>query len=175
MAIPNIMKKIRNLFTLIAAIGVFAVAASAQTSLTSLDGSRVDVQNQKDKVVILAIGARWLPLSGKQAQNANALAKKYAGKNVVVYFILTDSTNTKNMKNYATDAQLKEWAAKNGVTMTVLRDPDGAATLGKFGVDQLPSFVVLDKTGNRSGEPFGGTSQDADGTAAISQKVDSLL
>lgn len=174
MAIPNIMKKIRNLFTLIAAFGVFAVAASAQTALTSLDGSRVDVQNQKGKVVILAIGARWLPLSGNQAKNANALAKKYAGKNVVVYFILTDSTNPKS-KNHATDAQLKEWAAKNGVTMTVLRDPDGAATLGKFGVDQLPSFVVLDKSGNRSGEPFGGSSQETDGTAAISQKVDSLL
>lgn len=168
------MKIIRNLFTLVAAIGVFAIAASAQTSLTSLDGSRVDVQNQKGKVVILAIGARWLPLSGKQAQSANALAKKYAGKNVVVYFILTDSTNPKS-RNHATDAQLKEWAAKNGVTMTVLRDPDGAATLGKFGVDQLPSFVVLDKSGNRSGEPFGGSSQDTDGTAAISQKVDSLL
>lgn len=174
MAIPNIMKKIRNLFTLIAAIGVFAFAASAQTSLTSLDGSRVDVQNQKGKVVILAIGARWLPLSGKQAQNANALAKKYAGKNVVVYFILTDSNNPKS-KNHATDAQLKEWAAKNNVTMTVLRDPDGGATLGKFGVDQLPSFVVLDKSGNRSGEPFGGSSQETDGTAPISQKVDSLL
>lgn len=174
MAIPNIMKTIRNLFTLVAALGVFAISASAQTSLTSLDGSRVDVQNQKGKVVILAIGARWLPLSGKQAQNANALAKKYAGKNVVVYFILTDSNNPKS-KNHATDAQLKEWAAKNGVTMTVLRDPDGSATLGKFGVDQLPSFVVLDKSGNRSGEPFGGSSQDTDGTAAISQKVDSLL
>ncbi len=168
------MKKIRNLFTLVAAIGVFAIVGSAQTALTSLDGSRVDVQNQKGKVVILAIGARWLPLSGKQAQNANALAKKYAGKNVVVYFILTDSTNPKS-KNHATDAQLKAWAATNRVTMTVLRDPDGAATLGKFGVDQLPSFVVLDKSGNRSGEPFGGSSQDTDGTAAISQKVDSLL
>jgi peroxiredoxin len=168
------MKIIRNLFTLVAAIGVFAIAASAQTSLTSLDGSRVDVQNQKGKVVILAIGARWLPLSGKQAQSANALAKKYSGKNVVVYFILTDSTNPKS-RNHATDAQLKEWATKNAVTMTVLRDPDGAATLGKFGVDQLPSFVVLDKSGNRSGEPFGGSSQDTDGTAAISQKVDSLL
>lgn len=155
-------------------VGLLAFAAMGQTSLTSLEGDRVDVQAQSGKVVVLAVGASWLPLSAKQAEYTNGLARKYAGKNVAVYFVLTDSTNPKS-KNYATDEQLRAWVTKNRVSVKVLRDPDGAATLRKFGIDQLPSFVVLDKSGNRSGEPFGGVDPNHDVTIDISKKVDSLL
>ena len=47
----------------------------------------MDIQAQRGKVVILAVGSGWLPLSGKQAEYTNMLAKRYAGKNVVVYFV----------------------------------------------------------------------------------------
>ncbi len=155
-------------------IGTFAFAATAQTSLTSLDGDRVDVQRQSGKAVILAVGASWLPLSAKQAEFTNSLARKYAGKNVAIYFVLTDSANAKS-KNHATDEELCSWATKNRVGVKILRDPDGAGTLRKFGIDQLPSFVVLDKSGNSAGEPFGGVDPNFDITVPISKKVDSLL
>lgn len=168
------MRILRNISILLVTIGVMTFAASAQTSLTSLDGTRVDVQGQNGKVVILAVGAKWLPLSKKQADFTNILARKYAGKNVAVYFVLTDSTNPKS-RNRATDEELRTWAAENKVTVQVLRDPDGAATLQKFGIDQLPSFVVLDKSGNREGDNFGGIDPTFDITVPISKRVDSLL
>lgn len=155
-------------------IGLLATLSYAQTSLRSLDGDNVDVQGQSGKVVVLAIGASWLPLSAKQAEYTNALARKYSGRNVVIYFVLTDSTNPRS-KNHATDEELRSWASRNKLTVKVLRDPDGASTLRKFGVDQLPSFVVLDKNGNRSGEPFGGVDPNYDITIPISKKIDSLL
>src|SRR5690606_6260602 len=106
--IPYVM----NTLTKILAVSVFTlsalISASAQTPLPSLKGGTVDVQAQRGKVVIIAIGASWLPLSGKQAEFTNALAKKYAGKNVALYFIATDSTNPRS-KNYATDDQLRQW------------------------------------------------------------------
>jgi len=68
-----------------------ALTVSAQTSLTSLDGGKKDIEDQNGKVVVLAFGASWLPLSGKQAEYANSIAKKYAGKNVAVFFVMTDS------------------------------------------------------------------------------------
>ncbi len=153
---------------------VSALAASAQTRLPSLDGGSVDVQAQRGKVVILAVGASWLPLSEKQAEFTNMLSKRYAGKDVVIYFILTDSTNPKS-KNHATDEQLRQWAESKKLNVLVLRDTDGAATLSKFGIDQLPSFVVLDKAGNKSGDAFGGIDPKFDITIQISKKVDSLL
>jgi thiol-disulfide isomerase/thioredoxin len=168
------MRILRNISILLVTIGVMTFAANAQTSLTSLDGARVDVQGQNGKVVILAVGAKWLPLSKKQADFTNILARKYAGKNVAVYFVLTDSTNPKS-RNRATDEELRTWASENKVTVQVLRDPDGAATLQKFGIDQLPSFVVLDKSGNRDGDNFGGIDPAFDITVPISKRVDSLL
>lgn len=154
---------------------LFAIAALSQT-LTSTAGALIDVSGQNGKVVVLAVGASWLPLSGKQAEYTNALAKKYANKNVVVYFIATDSANPKS-KNYASPEQLKKFAMINKLTVPVLLDPDGALTLKKFKIDQVPSFVILDKNGNLAGEQFGGISTDAkyDVTIPIGKVIDRLL
>ncbi len=168
------MKPIKHFVAVFSFIIAFAFAASAQTSLTSIDGDRVDIQAQKGRVVILAIGASWLPLSGKQAEYTNILAKKYSGKNVSIYFVATDSTNPKS-KNYAADDDLRQWASSNGLTVPILRDSEGAIVLRKFAVDQLPSFVVLDKNGTQSGEAFGGIDPKFDVTVPISKRVDSLL
>ena len=168
------MKTLKNIFAVAVIVAGLAAASFAQTSLPSLNGGTVDVQAQKGKVVILAIGAKWLRLSDKQAQFTTALAKKYGAKNVAIYFIATDSTNPKS-KNKATDDEIREWANKNNLNAVVLRDPDGAAVLGKFSIDQLPAFVVLDKNGAMSGEAFTGIDPNFDITVPISKKVDSLL
>ena len=168
------MKTIKGFLTIFAILVVSAVAISAQTSLTSLDGGRVDIQAQRGKVVILAMGASWLPLSGKQAEYTNMLAKRYTGKNVVVYFVATDSTTAKS-KNFASNEDIAKFVAGSKLTVPVLRDSDGVATLKKFNVDQLPSFVILDKQGNVSGGTFGGIDPKYDVTVPISKAVDKLL
>ena len=150
-----------------------AIGLSAQTPLTALNGSTVDLDSQRGKVVILALGASWLPLSGKQAEYANVLAKRYTGKDVVTYFVATDSTNAKS-KNFASIADLEKFVAGSKLTMPVLRDSDGAVTLKKFNVDQLPSFVILDKQGVVAGR-FGGIDPKFDVTVPISKTVDKLL
>ena len=155
------------------AITASVAGATAQTSLQSLNGGSVDVQGQKGKVVIMAIGASWLPLSGKQAEYTNVLAKRYTGKDVAVYFVATDSTNPKS-KNYATNTDLEKFMTGNKLSIPVLRDSDGAVTLKKFNVDQLPTFVILDKQGNAAGT-FGGIDPKFDITMPISKAVDKLL
>lgn len=168
------MRTIKYSAAISIAMVVFALSAFAQTSLMGLDGSRVDVQAQRGKVVILAVGASWLPLSGKQADFANSLAKRYAGRDVAIYFVLTDSTVPKS-KNFASSDDIKKFATANKLTVTVLRDGDGVATLKKFDIDQLPSFVILDKNGNRVGEALGGIDPKFDITVPISRAVDKLL
>ncbi|MEP7148691.1 MAG: TlpA disulfide reductase family protein [Acidobacteriota bacterium] len=168
------MRSIKNLIAVFSFAFLAVTAVSAQTSLPTLGGGQVDVQGHRGKVVILAMGASWLPLSNKQAEYTNILAKRYTGRDVVVYFVATDSTNTKS-KNFASDADIETFIASSKLSVPVLRDSDGAITLKKFSVDRLPSFVILDKEGNVSGPAFGGIDPKFDATIAISKAVDKLL
>jgi len=167
------MRLLKNFILAFGLLVISAAAISAQTSLPALNGGQVDLDGQRGKVVILAMGASWLPLSKTQAEYTNVLAKRYTGKDVVVYFVATDSTNAKS-KNYATDAGIEKFVAGSKLTVSVLRDSDGAITLKKYGVDQLPSFVILDKQGGVAGT-FGGIDPKFDVTVPISRKVDGLL
>ncbi|HEX7772103.1 MAG TPA: redoxin domain-containing protein, partial [Pyrinomonadaceae bacterium] len=77
-------------------------------------------------------------------------------------------------KNYASDQQLRAFAEKYGLKVTVLRDPDGAVSK-KFGVDQLPSIVILDKEGNISGGPIGGLDPSGNLASQLASRLDKLL
>jgi peroxiredoxin len=171
-SIPEHMKNLKIFFAL-AAFAVCAVAVNGQTSLQMIGGGNVDVQSQKGKVVVLAFGAKWLPLSAKQADFTNLLAKKYAGRNVAIYYVCTDSLNQKS-KNYATNEMLSAFATDSKLSVPVLRDPDGVL-MKKYRVDQLPSFIILDKTGVVSGDAFGGIDPKFDITIPMGKKIDSLL
>jgi thioredoxin-related protein len=57
----------------------------------------------------------------------------------------------------------------------VLRDHDGAATLHKFKIEQVPSFVILDKNGAMVGSPYGGVDPKYDVTVPMSKVIDKLL
>ncbi len=168
------MKNLKTVALLFVIAAIFAIGASAQTAIAKLDGGTVDVQGQNGKVVVLAVGASWLPLSNKQAEYTNALAKKYAGKNVVFFYVVTDSTNAKS-KNYASDDAVRKFIAGNKLAMPVLRDSDGALVLKNFKFDQVPSFIVIDKSGSQSGEAFGGIDPKFDITVPVSKKIDSIL
>ncbi len=171
---PKYMKNLTGFITTIALTLFFSVAAFAQTVLTSVDGAKIDIEGQDGKVVVLAVGAAWLPLSAKQIEFTNALAKKYAGKNVVFYFVATDSANSRS-NNYTGIADIRKFAGVNKLTPTILLDPDGAATVKKYNIEQVPSFVILNKNGNVAGEPFGGIDPKYDITVPISKAIDKLL
>ncbi|HMM80810.1 MAG TPA: TlpA disulfide reductase family protein [Pyrinomonadaceae bacterium] len=158
-----------GIFGLMAAFGA---TAFGQASLRSLGGGNIDVTAQKGKVVVLVVGASWLPLSETQAEVTNTLVKKYAAKPVVFYFVATDAATAKNA---VSDAELKQFAAKNKITVPMLRDPDGAVVMSKLNVEQVPSFVILDKNGSVSGEPFGGLDPKSDAAIPLSKMIDKLL
>jgi peroxiredoxin len=156
----------------------FALAVSAQNIVfSSLDGDRIDVEAQKGKVVVMAIGASWLPLSNDQADTINKLTRKYTGRtDVVFYFIATDSESA-NSKNFASDDDLRKFSRKNKLNITILRDSDGQKSVKRYNLDQLPAFIILDKQGRTSGEPISGIDplSEIDTMQIIANKIDSLL
>jgi peroxiredoxin len=164
------MKNIKILFGILALVVTFAATSWAQNvSLSSLDGGQISLTSQRGKVVVLAIGASWLPLSKQQAIIVNKLAKKFPADEVAIYFVTTDSSNAKS-KNFADDAQVRAFATRNKMTAPILRDADGLQTLKKFKVDQLPSFVVIGKDGTPI-EPFGGLDPDAAATDNLANSI----
>ena len=168
------MRTLKSIVLVFAIVAVAAFSASAQTPIAVLDDGMTAVKAQKGKVVVLAVGASWLPLSNKQAEYANALAKKYAGKNVVFFFVVTDSADAKS-KNFASDENVRKFVASNKLKMPVLRDSNGVVVRKNLTVDQVPTFVIIDKDGGQSGEAFAGIDPKFDITVPISKKIDSLL
>ncbi len=166
------MKNIKILTAVFSLVMAFALTASAQSkTLVSLDGENINIEGQKGKITVLAIGASWLPLSKNQVETVNKLAKKYANKNVVFYFVATDSTSTKS-KNYASDEELKKFVEKNKLTIATLRDSDGMLTIKTYKIDQLPAFVILGKNGVLATEPIGGIDPLKDISISISEIID---
>ena len=158
-------------------IALLSSAAIAQNrvdfSLRSIDGQTVSSDSLRGEVVVLAFGASWLPLSKTQLQGVRKLADEYSTKGVVVYWVTTESDDPKS-KNHASDQQLKAFSQKYGLNVTVLRDPNGVISK-KFGVDQLPSIVILDKEGNISGAPIGGLDPQGNLAAQLAPRLDKLL
>ena len=142
-------------------------------SLRSIDGQTVTSESLRGEVVVLAFGASWLPLSKTQLQGVRKLADEYSKRGVVVYWVSTESNDAKS-KNFASDDQLKNFSQKYGLNVTVLRDPDGAVSK-RFGVDQLPSIVILDKEGNISGAPIGGLDPTGNLATQLAPRLDKLL
>lgn len=169
------MKNIKTILAIFGLLMTFSFAAQAQNiTFTSLDGAKVDVSSQKGKVVVLAIGASWLPLSKDQAVAINKLSKRYAGKDVAFYFIATDSTAQKS-KNYASDDEIRKFSQTNKLTISILRDSDGATSIKQYKIDQMPAFVILGKDGKVSGAPFGGIDPDTDISGILSKRIDEIL
>ncbi len=141
-------------------------------SLRTIDGQTITSDSLRGEVVVLAFGASWLPLSKAQLQGVRKLADEYSDRGVVVYWVSTESEDPKS-KNFASNDQLRAFAQKYGLKVTVLRDPDGA-TSKKFGIDQLPSIVILDKQGNSS-EPIGGLDPNGNLTNQLASRLDKVL
>ena len=173
----NIEKRVlAGLLILLATCATFAQTPSNQRidfSLPSTDGQTVTTESLRGEIVVLAFGASWLPLSRTQLQGVRKLADEYSNRGVVVYWVSTESDDSKS-KNFASDEQLRSFAQKYGLKVTVLRDPDGVVSK-KFGVDQLPSIVILDKEGNVSGGPIGGLDPSGNLAGQLASRLDKLL
>lgn len=164
-----------GLLILLATCATFAQTPTQRVdfSLRSTDGQTVTSGSLKGEIVVLAFGASWLPLSRTQLQGVRKLADEYSSRGVVVYWVSTESDDPKS-KNFASDEQLRNFAQKYGLKVTVLRDQDGAVSK-KFGVDQLPSIVILDKEGNMSGGPIGGLDPSGNLANQLASRLDKLL
>src|SRR5258705_11907397 len=155
------------------ALGQAPTIGPAEFSLRSVDGQTVTSASLRGEVIVLAFGASWLPLSKSQLQGVRKLADEYSNRGVIVYWVSTESEDSKS-KNYASDEQLRAFAQKYGLKVTVLRDPDGVISK-RLGVSQLPSTIILDKQGNLVGEPIQGLDPNGNFAGQLASRLDKIL
>jgi len=173
------MQNRKPLIVLVIMVMLAASLATAQSrgpvdfSLRSIDGQTITSDSLRGEVVVLAFGASWLPLSKAQLTGVRKLADEYSDRGVVVYWVSTESEDQKS-KNFATDEQLRGFAQKYGLKVTVLRDPDGE-TSKRFGIDQLPSIIIIDKQGNTLGAPIGGLDPNGNLAGQLAKSLDKVL
>ncbi|MCS6873732.1 MAG: TlpA family protein disulfide reductase [Pyrinomonadaceae bacterium] len=165
----------KKLVSAVIFIGFACFVAFAQGGFKNLDDQVLE-QN-RGKVVVLAVSATWLPLSKQQALLLNRLAKKYASrKDIALYFVTVDSIDPKS-KNFASDEQIKEFSTENKISVPILRDTD-ASTVKRMKVSQLPSFVLIKKDGQIT-ETLSGLSEDNSALEVffnqLVQKIDLML
>ncbi len=156
--------------TVAASVSAWAQDRPTDFSFRAIDGGTVTTESLHSKVVVLAFGTSWLPLTRNEMEGIKKLADQYAGRGVAAYWVSTDSENPKS-KNFVSDDELRGLAQKYKVT--VLRDPDGVISK-RLGVDQLPSVVIIDKQGTISGTA-GGLDPKADLAKQLAGRLDKIL
>ncbi len=161
------------------ALAVFAVVASAATiqapplTLHSVDGGAVNLADSRGKIVVLSFGATWVPLAAKELPALQKLAERYANRGVNFYWVSINSAKP-GAKNYASDAELQAFAQKNGLRLMALRDPDQAAYRA-FGVEALPTVIILDREGKVSRKHVGFDPEQVEAYSQVIRSLDQLL
>ena len=142
-------------------------------SLRAINGPTVTDKSLRGEVVVLVFGASWLPLSRQQLEGVKKFADEYSARGVAVYWVSTDSESPKS-RNYASDEQLKDFARRHDLYVTVLRDPE-AAVVKQMGVDQLPAIIILDRSGRVYRSPIIGLDLESDLSKQLAEPLDELL
>ena|SRR5947209_6105630 len=143
-------------------------------SLQSLDGRTVSSASLQGKVVVLALDGKNDPLESAFLPQLQRLVDRYQGRPVVVVWVSNDSDHP-GLRNYATNQELQNVISRAKFTGIALRDPQGGI-LHAVGANQIPSIVLIDRSGNISSPLIAGFDPDTqDAIAEVSGRIDKLL
>ncbi len=165
--------KISLALLLLAILASAAIAQLPQLTLRSVEGQSFNLAASRGKVVVLSFGATWVPLTSRELPALQKLADRYAGRNVSFYWVSINSTRP-GARHYVSDAELQAFAQRNGWRLTILRDPDQTAYRA-FGVEALPTVVIIDAEGQVFGKYVGFDPQQAEAYADVARSLDQLL
>lgn len=154
---------------MLAALAPMASAQGLTGTLRSTTGGSVSAAQLQGRVVVLLFGGIVDPQSPEELPVLQQLSDRYAGKGVDVFWVSLDPAAT-------TDAELTAFAGRNGYRGAIMRDSgEVLRSISTGRKPQLPTIVVLDKTGAVSGRPMGGFDRDTDMVTRLSAVVDPLL
>jgi peroxiredoxin len=106
-------------------------------NLQTLDGKTINIASYKGKVVLLDFWATWCGPCRRALPELKTLVQKNTGKPLVVISVSADE-----------DAKAaQEFVRANGMTWPQAQDSKGNVIYGVFGIESLPSYVLIDAQG----------------------------
>lgn len=99
-------------------------------------GARMQLASLRGKPVVLDFWATWCGPCAVQAPILDRIARRHAKRGLVVLGVNVDDP----------PETARAYAAQKGLSYPIVTDPSRAAA-SRYGVQQLPSLVVIDKEG----------------------------
>src|SRR5574341_723439 len=167
---------ITRIVAVIAVTMSMALSSSPQTgniTLRSVEGDVISLDKHRGQPVVLVFNATWVPTANRSLPALQRIANLYSSRGVVFYWVSVNSDRA-DEKHYISDSDLKAFVKENGLEVSVLRDPEMKA-LRHFGLDALPSFVILDRAGELWRLQTGFETEQAFGYAEMAKLLDKLL
>ncbi|HKX29930.1 MAG TPA: TlpA disulfide reductase family protein [Blastocatellia bacterium] len=149
------------------------LAQTDQVAFRSADGDSVTLAENRGKVMVLVFSATWVPVTNKSLPALQRLADVYQQRGAIFYWVSLNNARA-GSKHYASDADLKGFAEKNGWRLEILRDPQMKAFKG-FGLDALPSVVIIDRNGQVYRKYVGFDNGQAQGYRFLMKPLNRLL
>lgn len=115
--------------------GATALGMKLSGALPHLDGQRAELADVRGKVALVDFWATWCEPCRKELPAFDALAKEYAGRLQVVAVSVDED-----------DKPIGPFVAGAGLHLDVLWDKGGVVA-DRYHVSDLPTTLVLDKTG----------------------------
>jgi peroxiredoxin len=164
-------KFILSLLTLTLFSGATAQAPSV--TLRSVDGGEVKLADLKGKVVVMSFGGTWVPLASKELPALQKIADRTSARGAQVYWVSINGAKP-GARNYASDDDLRAFAQKHNLKVTILRDPDQAAYKA-FGLDAVPTVVIIDRQGNVAHKQVGFGADQGEAYGELIRVIEQLL
>lgn len=123
-------------------------------TLDANNGKEVSLSDYAGKVVVLNFWASWCPPCKKEMPDFQKLHEEFKDSDKVAVLMLNQTDGQRETREKA-DAFLSE----NSYTMLNLYD-EGQVGFSIFGIQSLPTTVVLDKDGRLSNYVLGTTDYD---------------
>ncbi len=105
-------------------------------SLRTFSGQTVSLKDLRGKRVLINFWASWCGPCQRETPDLQSAYSQLRGRNVVFVGVGTQDETDK----------LKKFVADNGVTYTIVEDPNGTVT-DRYGVIGLPSTFLIDTGG----------------------------
>lgn len=122
--------------------------------LKGLDGKFYDTSEMRGQVLVVSFGATWCVPCAWEAVAIEELKEEYKGK--PVRFLSVNIEDPKRMPNEV----LRYYAKERRTTVTVLRDPGGAALAQFTEGERIPVLVFFDREGHFDAPAHHGMQQD---------------
>lgn len=150
-----------------------STAQTGKITLRSVEGNIINLDEHRGNLVVLVFNATWFPMANRSLHALQRIANFYESQGVVFYWVSVNSDRA-GEKGYISDAELKAFAKMNGSELSVLRDPE-IKVLHHYGLDALPSFVIINRAGELWHRQIGFDTEQATGSAKLTKLLNTLL